>query len=96
MNELSPPRLPVETARFLAWLMKVGGMPSLERCKRKWEREGIDVEECIRNLDISVIRIQISRSGEKVVKLVDWAWAAQWVSFHNLSIPHHGQMRRII
>ena len=70
-------------------------MCNLKICERKWEREGIDIEGCIRELDRSVITIGISR-GEKVVQLEDWAWATHWVRHHNqLLPPHHRQMQRL-
>ena len=94
----TPPQPLVQSpnmARFLSWLMKRRGMCNLKICERKWEREGIDIESCIRELDRSVITIGTSR-GEKVVQLEDWAWATQWVRHHNqLLPPHHRQMQRL-
>ncbi len=71
-NTLSPPEPSKDIARFLGWLMKLGGVQDLKRCEKKWERKRLNVEESIKNFDISFIRIQTLR-GEKVVVLVDWA-----------------------
>jgi hypothetical protein len=93
----TPPQPVVQSlnmARFLSWLMKKGGMHNLKRCERKWEREGINIEGSIRELDRSVITIETSR-GEKVVRLNDWAWADQWVSYYGQKIPHHRQIQRL-
>jgi hypothetical protein len=69
-------------------------MQDLKRCERKWGRVDLNIEESIKNLDISFIRIQTLR-GEKVVILVDWAWADQWVTYYGLKLPHHSQMQRM-
>ena len=92
-NTLSPPEPSKDIARFLGWLMKLGGVQDLKRCEKKWERKRLNVEESIKNFDISFIRIQTLR-GEKVVVLVDWAWADQWVTYYGFKLPHHRQMQR--
>jgi len=81
-------------ARFLAWLKKRGGVQDLEMCQRKWSPMGLDVESSIKNKGTSVIRIGMLR-GEKVVVLLDKSWAAQWVSYYEVDIPHHRQMQSL-
>lgn len=61
------PKLPdpgCEAIRFLSWLKKRGTTMNLSLCIRKWEREGLDIEDIIRTLGNAVIQIYLNR-GQK-------------------------------
>jgi len=63
-----------DVAEFLAWLMKLGVVAKLRRCKNKWERqlERENIEEVVRILGSGLIVIiprQRGRTGNKHVML---------------------------
>jgi hypothetical protein len=85
LNQNGVPPLPMPTqnmARVLNWLMKVGGMKSLKELEKRFGQEGFNLENEIKNLNGHVIIMGwSSRGGQKVVRLLDWAWATQWVLY---------------
>lgn len=85
---ITPPDPGYEAIRFLSWLKKRGGVKKLSLCIRKWQGEGLDINNIIRTLGNSFIRIYIKR-GEKVVVLINSVWANQWMRHYHTEIPHH-------
>lgn len=63
-------------------------------CKKKWEREGLDIENVIKEFSPNYLRLYISR-GEKIVRLENKAWASQWISHYDLEVPHHRHKKRL-
>ena len=80
-NTPSPPKPAYDIARFISWLKKRGAIRDLRECVKKWKREGINIEESIKNLGIGFIRIYRSSGGGKVVRLMALAWADQWLAY---------------
>ena len=91
---LIPPDPSYSVARFLSWLLKRGGIKDLTACKKKWEREGLDIENVIKEFSPNYLRLYISR-GEKIVRLENKAWASQWISHYDLEVPHHRHKKRL-
>lgn len=84
---LSPPDPTYEVAEFLQYLQKRGGLVYLKKCKKKWAREGLDIEGIVKELSPH-IRIYAFR-GEPVVYLENKPWATQWLQHYDLMVPHH-------
>jgi len=76
-----------QVAEFLQYLQKRGGFVYLKDCKKKWEREGLDIENIVKELrpHIGLYRAR----GEIAVVLENKAWATQWLQHYDLMIPHH-------
>ncbi len=94
-NVPAPPDPTFLVTRFLSWLLKRGAVVNLIDCKRKWESEGVDIEDIIKKLSPRYLRLYRSRGGEKVVKLENQAWASQWMSYYDLEVPHHRQKKKL-
>lgn len=86
-NNLILPDPSYRVAEFLSWLKKRGGYVYLDECKKKWEREGLEIERIVKDLNP---HLGLYRSrGKKVVVLENKPWATQWVLYYNLDLPHH-------
>ncbi|MGC9445381.1 MAG: hypothetical protein ACP5E9_10730 [Candidatus Methanospirareceae archaeon] len=91
----APPEITRDFALFLGWLKKRSCLFHLKKCESYWIKKGFDIQENIRYMgDRNFIYIGIL-NGEKVIHLKDQAWANQWMTFYDLSIPHHRQMAKI-
>lgn len=91
----SPPDVTPEFARFLGWLKKRSCLFPLKKCESYWIKKGFDIQENIRYMfDRNFIYIGIL-NGEKGIHVKDQGWANQWMTFYDLSIPHHRQMAKI-
>jgi hypothetical protein len=94
-NVPAPPDPKFLVTRFLSWLIKRGSVENLDKCKRKWEPEGLDIEDIIKKFSPQWLRLYRSRGGEKVVKLEDQVWASKWMSYYDLEWPHHRQKKQL-
>ncbi|HII00916.1 TPA: hypothetical protein HA351_04445 [Methanosarcinaceae archaeon] len=93
-TEPFPPAPSYHTTEFIAWLKKRGAIRKLSECMRKWESEGLDIEDIVSSLGPETIAIYRSR-GEKVVFLKNKVWADRWMIFHDLEVPHHKHKKRL-
>jgi hypothetical protein len=75
-------------SRFIAWLLRQGGLAPLSRAKRKWTEEGLDVEMFVAAMGKEQIeRLYDPRSGEDVFHLCNIAWAVAWMHRYGDALP---------
>lgn len=65
-------------------------MPQSNYLSRKWKREGLEVESIVKRYQPKIEIYEDGRSN-KVVVVVDRAWATQWLDYYEIDIPHHAQ-----
>lgn len=68
-------------------------MRKFNECKKKWESQGLNIESIIKAFN-PYLCMYIYKS-EKVVRLENKVWADQWMSHHNLEVPHHRHRKRL-
>ncbi len=89
----TPPDPSYKVTEFLSWLKKRGAIRKLNECKKKWENEGLNIESITKELNPFICIY--TYKGEKVVSLENKVWADQWMSHHNLEVPHHRHNKRL-
>ena len=85
------PRQPdpgVYGSRFIAWLLRHGGVAPMARAKAKWAEEGLDVElfaSAMGEDRIGLLRDR--RSGDAILCLHDLQWAVEWMLRYGEAMP---------
>lgn len=87
-HQLQQPDPGIYGSRFIAWLLRQGGLASLSRAKQKWAEEGLDIELFAAAMGKERIGLlRDPRSGDDVLHLCNIPWAVSWMQWYGDALP---------